>query len=59
MSGRKFSVKRNLCKACEKSVYDNEQLIVDNIFYHKTCFRCCTCKTVLNAGNYTSSKKNK
>jgi len=53
-SDRKFSVKRNMCKACEKAVYDNEQIIIDSVIYHKNCFKCCHCKSILNVGNYAS-----
>eukprot|EP00243_Klebsormidium_subtile_P004366 TRINITY_DN18345_c0_g1_i1.p1 TRINITY_DN18345_c0_g1~~TRINITY_DN18345_c0_g1_i1.p1 ORF type:complete len:225 (-),score=33.36 TRINITY_DN18345_c0_g1_i1:373-1047(-) len=42
------------CQKCSKTVYPMEQLIADNETYHKTCFRCTHCSTMLKLGNYAA-----
>jgi len=42
------------CFICGKTVYLNEQLYAEKKVFHKTCFKCTTCKKVLNATSYKS-----
>eukprot|EP00045_Choanoeca_perplexa_P011035 m.115332 g.115332 ORF g.115332 m.115332 type:complete len:232 (-) comp15490_c0_seq3:1181-1876(-) len=46
--------KPNHCQVCDKPVYFMEKLEADKKLYHKTCFRCTTCKKVLSAGTYAA-----
>lgn len=32
------------CKACDKTVYVVDLLTLENIPYHKSCFKCSHCK---------------
>ncbi len=32
-----------------------DQIKVENVTYHKACFRCRECNRMLSAGNYASS----
>ena len=32
-----------------------DQIKVENLTYHKTCFRCTECNRTLSAGSYASS----
>ncbi|CAM4819114.1 unnamed protein product [Rotaria magnacalcarata] len=36
------------CVVCEKTVYATEKIMVNSKAYHKPCFRCAHCKSVLN-----------
>jgi len=42
------------CNQCGKSVYKMEELVADNIIFHKSCFRCKHCNSVLKLGSYAS-----
>lgn len=42
------------CGSCMERVYVVERLVVDNIAYHKGCFKCSHCKKVISAGTYAS-----
>ena len=44
----------NACPVCSKTVYPMEQVIIDSITMHKSCFRCGHCKGTLKPGNYAS-----
>lgn len=44
------------CHACGRRVYILERLIVDNRLYHRTCFRCCECDSVLRPGAYIEGR---
>ncbi|ELU14545.1 hypothetical protein CAPTEDRAFT_114151 [Capitella teleta] len=43
-----------LCKTCGKRVYEMEKIIADKAIYHKSCFKCCHCKSVLSMRNFAS-----
>lgn len=43
----KGSALENVCKQCNKRVYEMEKITVDFVIYHKSCFRCATCKRML------------
>jgi hypothetical protein len=42
----------NMCRVCQKRVYEMEKIIADNKIYHKTCFKCHHCNRVLSLGNF-------
>jgi hypothetical protein len=42
------------CEICRKTVYITEKLVADKRTFHKACFRCSTCNSVLKLGNYAS-----
>ncbi|KAL6054010.1 NADPH:sulfur oxidoreductase [Balamuthia mandrillaris] len=50
----KFAVKVDKCTTCGKRVYLTEKITVENMPYHKSCFRCSHCNNVLKPGNYAS-----
>lgn len=43
------------CAVCEKTVYVTEKTMVNGKAYHKPCFRCTHCKSVLKPGNFTAN----
>jgi len=49
-----MSVTKEVCHACDKSVYPQERLSADARIYHKACFRCKKCSNVLKLGSYAS-----
>ncbi|CAN9512269.1 unnamed protein product [Ophioblennius macclurei] len=52
---RKFSPPvREMCIACQKTVYPLERLVAYQQVYHKNCFRCVYCNTKLSLANYAS-----
>jgi len=50
----KMTVKMSNCHSCGKTVYTMEEMKVDNVIYHKGCFRCKHCNGVLKLGNFAS-----
>jgi len=42
------------CAACGKTVYVVEKLTILNKTWHKWCFKCVTCGTVLTMKNYSA-----
>jgi len=49
-----MNFKRELCTICVKPVYLNERSAADGKVFHKACFRCQECKTILSLGKYAS-----
>ncbi|XP_029990709.1 LIM domain and actin-binding protein 1-like isoform X1 [Sphaeramia orbicularis] len=45
---------RETCIACLKTVYPLERLVALQHVYHKSCFRCVHCSSMLSLGNYAS-----
>jgi len=43
------------CFACNKKVYAMEKIEADRKVYHKSCFKCTHCKSILKLGNYTTN----
>ncbi|CAF0722776.1 unnamed protein product [Adineta ricciae] len=43
------------CSACNKTVYAMEKIEADKKVYHKSCFKCMHCKSILKLGNYTAN----
>jgi len=48
------SEKKNKCNVCGKSVYPMEELKADEKIFHKTCFRCKKCNSILKLGSFAS-----
>ena len=42
------------CQACAKSVYKMEELIADEQIFHKSCFRCKDCNSVMSLKGFAS-----
>lgn len=42
------------CTACDKVVYQMEQMKAENQFWHRNCFRCTTCNKALSVDTYQS-----
>src|SRR5690606_3337300 len=40
------------CAGCGKTVYSTERMAAMNKAWHKACFRCTECKSVLNNNTY-------
>uniref|UniRef100_UPI00398F307A LIM domain and actin-binding protein 1a isoform X2 n=1 Tax=Pristiophorus japonicus TaxID=55135 RepID=UPI00398F307A len=45
---------RELCVACQKTVYPMERLVANQQVFHNVCFRCSHCNTKLSIGNFAS-----
>ncbi|CAF2825248.1 unnamed protein product [Rotaria sp. Silwood2] len=43
------------CFGCHKTVYAMEKIEADRKVYHKSCFKCTHCKSILKLGNYTAN----
>ncbi|CAF4370152.1 unnamed protein product [Rotaria socialis] len=43
------------CFGCNKTVYAMEKIEADKKVYHKSCFKCMHCKSILKLGNYTAN----
>ncbi|XP_036391464.1 F-actin-monooxygenase MICAL2-like [Megalops cyprinoides] len=43
----------DICHFCKKRVYVMERLSAEGRFFHRECFRCHTCSTLLSLGRYT------
>uniref|UniRef100_A0A8C5P2D9 Xin actin-binding repeat containing 2 n=1 Tax=Jaculus jaculus TaxID=51337 RepID=A0A8C5P2D9_JACJA len=52
--GSTFIRDKEICIACQKTVYPMERLIADKQNFHKSCFRCHHCNSKLSLGNYAS-----
>ncbi|KAG8564794.1 hypothetical protein GDO81_016599, partial [Engystomops pustulosus] len=42
----------NTCYFCKKRVYVVERLSAEGHFFHRECFKCSFCSSVLRLGNY-------
>ncbi|CAF3400209.1 unnamed protein product [Rotaria sp. Silwood1] len=49
------AVDPNKCSVCNKTVYAMEKIEADKKIYHKSCFKCMHCKSILKLGNYTAN----
>ena len=45
---------KSMCGICNKVVYPAEFIGASGKAFHKTCFRCNVCKTILRADNYAT-----
>lgn len=48
--------KHDVCQTCKHRVYILERLIVSGKLYHRTCFKCCRCGTILKPGAYVEGE---
>jgi hypothetical protein len=55
-SNKKNEKKNELCEYCNKKVYVQERLEVNETVYHHYCFKCSVCKKRLHLGNFKSYK---
>ncbi|KCV68031.1 hypothetical protein H696_05499 [Fonticula alba] len=44
----------NICQVCEKMTYPLDRLTTNGATFHKTCFRCAECNSVLRMGNFSA-----
>jgi len=45
------------CHVCNKTVYFQERIKVDEFVFHTSCFKCAQCNSVLKLGNYAGLKQ--
>ena len=50
----KVDVNPDYCIACGRRAYPIEKVTVDKIPYHKFCFKCSICKSILRPGRHAS-----
>uniref|UniRef100_A0A803VYD3 STE20 related adaptor alpha n=1 Tax=Ficedula albicollis TaxID=59894 RepID=A0A803VYD3_FICAL len=54
---KSFSLKaqvKEICTACQKTVYPMERLVADKFIFHNSCFCCKHCHTKLSLGSYAA-----
>ncbi|NXY35059.1 LIMD2 protein, partial [Pomatorhinus ruficollis] len=54
---KSFSLKvqvKEMCTACQKTVYPMERLVADKFVFHNSCFCCKHCHTKLSLGSYAA-----
>jgi LIM domain len=44
--------KREPCRKCNNPVFLAQRLIINQSLYHRTCFRCARCNTILSVGYF-------
>lgn len=49
--------KRDPCVKCNNPVFFAERLVIEDHLYHRTCFRCARCESVLTLGNFYQTEK--
>ncbi|KAJ5071075.1 lim domain family [Anaeramoeba ignava] len=42
----------NTCPGCHRKVYHNEEIVFHNEHWHRTCFKCTSCKARLRPGKF-------
>ncbi|KAI1230411.1 LIM domain-containing protein 2, partial [Lamprotornis superbus] len=45
---------KEICTACQKTVYPMERLVADKFVFHNSCFCCKHCHTKLSLGSYAA-----
>jgi uncharacterized CHY-type Zn-finger protein len=50
----KVQVSTPKCQKCDKAVYPMERVNVDDVIFHKACFRCGECSKTLSLGTYAA-----
>eukprot|EP00800_Vazella_pourtalesii_P018593 TRINITY_DN6045_c0_g1_i1.p1 TRINITY_DN6045_c0_g1~~TRINITY_DN6045_c0_g1_i1.p1 ORF type:complete len:572 (+),score=133.19 TRINITY_DN6045_c0_g1_i1:415-2130(+) len=50
----KVEVDQDTCIACGRRAYPIEKITVDKMPYHKFCFKCTVCKSILRPGRHAS-----
>lgn len=54
LSSPKISVASEKCPICSQTVYPMDKISVEEKSFHKSCFRCASCKNVLSLGNFAA-----
>uniref|UniRef100_A0A4W5JZ71 F-actin monooxygenase n=1 Tax=Hucho hucho TaxID=62062 RepID=A0A4W5JZ71_9TELE len=49
---REFPGSGDKCHSCQKRVYVVERISAEGLYFHRECFRCDTCGSVLRQGGY-------
>lgn len=49
--------KRDPCVKCNNPVFLAERLVINESLYHRSCFRCARCSSVLTYGNFYETEK--
>lgn len=49
--------KREPCVKCNNPVFFAERLLINESLYHRSCFRCARCESVLTYGNFYETEK--
>lgn len=49
--------KRDPCVKCNNPVFFAERLVIEDHLYHRTCFQCARCSSVLTLGNFYQTEK--
>lgn len=49
--------KRDPCVKCKNAVFYAERLVIEDQLYHRTCFQCARCSSVLTLGNFYQTEK--
>jgi len=49
--------RREPCIKCNNPVFFAERLVIEDHLYHRTCFRCARCNSVLTLGNFYQTEK--
>lgn len=49
--------RREPCVKCNNPVFFAERLVINEGLYHRTCFRCARCNTVLTLGSFYETEK--
>lgn len=49
--------KRDPCVKCNNPVFFAERLVIEDQLYHRTCFQCARCSSVLTLGNFYQTEK--
>ncbi|KAL7028192.1 hypothetical protein ACKWTF_005747 [Chironomus riparius] len=49
--------RRDPCIKCNNPVFFAERLVIEEHLYHRTCFRCARCDSVLTLGNFYQTEK--
>lgn len=45
-------MRKSPCVECNHPVFFAERLVINSLLYHRTCFKCARCSSVLTLGNY-------
>ncbi|KAM6904816.1 MICAL-like protein 2a [Xenentodon cancila] len=55
-NGNKSGTLTSKCVACQSHVHLVQRHFMEGKLYHRSCFKCCECSSVLHAGGYKPGK---
>ncbi len=55
---KKIEIQSEVCNVCKKSVFQVEEIKLDNLTVHKWCFKCSDCNKVLDIGQIATQNEN-